>query len=441
MSFTPQERKINVLMCGAGEYNVGLVLTGAGAAPDKSAGVVAIVLFDLRRRGLLGRILLADADGHRIPLAKQVMNEKIGQAYKDMDVTVETWPKDETISLDLQACPSAMDTLLPGDAVIIFTPDSTHFSLASAAIARGLHVLVAKPVVKILKEHLELQEAAAKAGVICAVEYHKRWDPIFLDARERARKLGNFSFFSSTMTQRKVQLDTFAGWAGKASDISYYLNSHFIDICCWALEGRARPEQVSAMASTGIANARLGRSGIEDTITLMVSFRNADDSTGHALFTASWVAPTADCHTQQSYHYVGARGELRVDQAHRGYTFSEDPIDKTGSLATINPLYMRYIPDANGYFAGQQGYGYRSIEAFVMAAQGIENKSLSLNEASSNLASVAQTLPVTAILEAGRRSLDAGGRAIKILYDGEAKSTPEVPVDVFAIPTGFSLLA
>lgn len=30
------------------------------------------------------------------------------------------------------------------------------------------------------------------------------------------------------MTQPKKQLDTFAGWAGKSSDISYYLNSHHI---------------------------------------------------------------------------------------------------------------------------------------------------------------------------------------------------------------------
>jgi D-galacturonate reductase len=379
-------------MCGAGEYNCGYVPTAAGAAADKRCGVTAIVLFDLRRQGRVGRILLADADGARLPLARACMQEKIGEAYKGMDVSVESWPKDEASgSFDAGACAAAMDTMQPGDAVIIFTPDPTHMGLASAAIARGLHVLVAKPIVKLLAEHVALAEAAAAAGVLCAVEYHKRWDPIYNDARERARGLGDFSFFSSMMTQRKAQLDTFAAWAGKSSDISFYLNSHHIDILCWMLEGRARPEQVSAAASFGVADARLQRANVEDTITLMVTvsccarerervrchtlslslnncimrthssardparshlpchtfcplppspsplpvvqFRNASGSSGHAIFTSSWVAPTADCHTQQGFHYMGHAGEIRCDQAHRGYSMSSDAPGATGSLA------------------------------------------------------------------------------------------------------------
>ena len=42
-----------------------------------------------------------------------------------------------------------------------------------------------------------------------AVEYHKRFDPIYSDARTRARGLGPFSYFYSYMAQPKVQLDTF----------------------------------------------------------------------------------------------------------------------------------------------------------------------------------------------------------------------------------------
>ena len=85
---------MNVLMVGAGEYNVGFVPTAAGAAADKRCGVVAICLFDMRRRGMVGRILLADADGTRLPLARACMAEKIGAAYVGLDTTVECWPKD-----------------------------------------------------------------------------------------------------------------------------------------------------------------------------------------------------------------------------------------------------------------------------------------------------------------------------------------------------------
>jgi D-galacturonate reductase len=33
------------------------------------------------------------------------------------------------------------------------------------------------------------------------------------------------------MSQPKFQLETFKSWAGIDSDISYYLNSHHIDVC------------------------------------------------------------------------------------------------------------------------------------------------------------------------------------------------------------------
>ena len=162
-------------------------------------------------------------------------------------------------------------------------------------------------------------------------------------------------------------------------------------------------------------------------------WRNASGTSGHSVTTSSWVAPTADCHTQQNFHYMGHAGELRVDQAHRGYSFSAEPeAGGTGALATLNPLYMRYTPDARGRFAGQMGYGYRSIEAFVAAGEALR-EGAPLEEVAAGLASVAATLFVTAILEAGRISLDNGGRAVRILY-GDAG-----PLDVGAKPTGFEV--
>lgn len=41
--------------------------------------------------------------------------------------------------------------------------------------------------------------------------------------------MGDFSFINAYMSQPKFQLETFKSWAGKSSDISYYLNSHHID--------------------------------------------------------------------------------------------------------------------------------------------------------------------------------------------------------------------
>lgn len=84
-----------------------------------------------------------------------------------------------------------------------------------------------------------------------AVEYHKRFDPIYSDARNRARNLGPFSYFYSYMAQPKQQLDTFKAWAGKSSDINYYLNSHHIDVHNWMVSHMSHPTKVTALAATG----------------------------------------------------------------------------------------------------------------------------------------------------------------------------------------------
>lgn len=162
---------------------------------------------------------------------------------------------------------------LPGEgqsAVTIFTPDETHFDIALCAIQHGVHVMLAKPAVHTLEQHQTLVEAAKKTGVLVCVEFHKRFDPIYMDAVQQMRNeniVGDFGYFYAYMSQPKYQLKTFQSWAGRTSDISYYLNSHHIDLLTWALQGtvkrfrcfisclgKAKPIQVSACASTGVAN-------------------------------------------------------------------------------------------------------------------------------------------------------------------------------------------
>lgn len=48
-------KKVNVLMVGTGEYTTGYV-GGTASDSDKGAGVVALTMFDLRRRGKVDRV-------------------------------------------------------------------------------------------------------------------------------------------------------------------------------------------------------------------------------------------------------------------------------------------------------------------------------------------------------------------------------------------------
>lgn len=130
--------------------------------------------------------------------------------------------------------------MFPGDAIVVFTPDSelrsfwclnistsyspspltgTHYPISLYAIERGIHVLVTKPATQLLAHHNELIAAAKKHNVVCFVEHHKRFDPVYSDAKARAQSLGEFNFFNAWMSQPKSQLETFRAWAGKDSDI------------------------------------------------------------------------------------------------------------------------------------------------------------------------------------------------------------------------------
>ena len=406
----------NVLMIGTGEYTTGYV-HGEASRSDKGAGVAALSFFDLRQRGKVGQLKMAGVSGAKFPGVREHLQRTIASTFQNMDVDFESFPGDD-VSADPRAYLTALETLSPGDLVTIFTPDDTHFRIAMEAAERGCHVLAAKPLVKTLQEHLALAESASRNRVLVVMEVHKRWDPIYADARDRIRTLGEFSFFSSYMSQPKSQLDTFRGWAGKASDISYYLNAHHVDFNYWSVQDFARPLTVAASAATGVAKAK----GIdtEDAISLSTQWENyRSGNRATALYTASWIAPKSDVHSQQRFFYMGHQGEIHVDQAHRGYSLATD----ADGYSSPNPLFMKYAPDAAGRFAGQFGYGYRSIEAFVDAVSAIRCGEASLNDFDGKLATVGQTTPVTAVLEAGRRSLDSGGRTHRIEYDDEGRAT------------------
>eukprot|EP00566_Odontella_aurita_P010413 CAMPEP_0113581564 /NCGR_PEP_ID=MMETSP0015_2-20120614/31378_1 /TAXON_ID=2838 /ORGANISM="Odontella" /LENGTH=424 /DNA_ID=CAMNT_0000486037 /DNA_START=231 /DNA_END=1505 /DNA_ORIENTATION=- /assembly_acc=CAM_ASM_000160 len=405
-------KKVDVLMVGTGEYTTGYV-GGKGADSDKGAGVVALTMFDLRRRGKVDRCGMCGVNGKKFPGIRDHMQRCIGDVYGGMDLTCETFPGDDAV--DPRGYVEASSKFKAGDVAIIFTPDDTHFDIAMECVKHGMHVMVTKPIVQTLEHHLALAKAASEKGVLVGVEVHKRLDPFYADARDRARSsLGNFSYMYSYMSQPKHQLDTFKAWAGKSSDISYYLNSHHIDFSEWTLAGIARPVRVTGTSSTGVAKGR----GIdaEDSITLTVQWENSSDkSLGCAVYTSSWVAPKSDVHSQQRFFYMGTKGEINVDQAHRGCTVAVDG----ATFASVNPLFMKYTP-TNGMFSGQGSYGVRSFENFIDACRSINDGTTAPGDYDDgSLATVHTTLQGTAVLEAGRRSLDAGGRPMDILYEGE----------------------
>lgn len=80
---------------------------------------------------------------------------------------------------------------------------------------------------------------------------------------------------------------------------------------------------------------------------------------------------------------------------------------------------MKYSPSESGHFDGQRGYGYVSIEKFIDAARSVNAKETTPAEYdATGLPTIANTVLTTAILNAGRISLDEK-RAVGIKKSGE----------------------
>ena len=178
--------------------------------------------------------------------------------------------------------------------------------------------MITKPATKLLSHHQHLLSESRKYGVFVFIEHHKRFDPAYSDATARAKELGDFNYFYSYMSQPKSQLETFKAWAGKDSDISYYLNSHHIDIC-ENMAPKYRPTRVTANGSKGIAEGLECVEGTEDTISLLVGWEKRGEPGKRAtgVYTASWTAPQkAGVHSNQYFHCTALTFSI---QSYRAY--------------------------------------------------------------------------------------------------------------------------
>ena len=80
---------------------------------------------------------------------------------------------------------------------------------------------------------------------------------------------------------------------------------------------------------------------------------------------------------------------------------------------------MKYSPSADGYFDGQRGYGYVSIEKFVDAARSVNAGTARPEDFDKQgLPTITNTVLTTAILNAGRISLDEK-RPVGIKREGD----------------------
>jgi len=147
---------------------------------------------------------------------------------------------------------ASLDELLTSvDCASIAASTAAHFAAASAAVARGVHVLVEKPLAATLADAAALVEAAGKAGVLVQVGHLERFNPAFADLPSI---VGHPRFIECH------RLSPFAG-RGVDTDVIFDVMIHDLDLIAFVV-GRplASVEAIGVPVLSDhadIANARL----------------------------------------------------------------------------------------------------------------------------------------------------------------------------------------
>lgn len=120
------------------------------------------------------------------------------------------------------------------DLVVLATPNRTHVSLARAALAEGIPVVVDKPLAPTAAEARELVDEARRRGLMLTVYQNRRWDGDFLTLRRLLDegRLGRVLRFESRFERWRPRPK--GGWRERgapeeAGGLLFDLGAHLID--------------------------------------------------------------------------------------------------------------------------------------------------------------------------------------------------------------------
>jgi predicted dehydrogenase len=192
----------------------------------------------------------------------------------------------------------------PGiDAVVLATPHSRHAEQIAQAAAAGKHVFVEKPMTLDLPSARVAAEIAAKAGVMLAVGFNRRFHPSIVEVRKRKQE-GRLGAIVAMVGQHTTSTQSFLApdnWrsdpeeapAGAMTAVGVHLMDHMIEF-----GGRIR----AVHCITGVH----GAGPAEDTTTVLFDFA------GGATATIFCSVATA---TNFSFSVYGTKGMAEISGA------------------------------------------------------------------------------------------------------------------------------
>ncbi len=386
-------------------------------------------VYHLQRAGVVGDIHICALN--TAPLAELQNDETLKKAFPGQSFTPH--PDPARVGAD-EKFPDMYKEVLAeaprGGVAVIAVPDQFHYAVLDEAIKNDQHVCIVKPLVL---SHAQADEIAARAyerGLIVGVEYHKRFDDRNLMARQayRAGRFGEFRLAQAQMIEPWYYRDSnFQNWCTcENSDMFTYVGCHYVDLVAF-ITG-LKPVAVSVYGIVDkYPNGREGylwtdgriiwENGASLSVVDAMGYPNAAPG-GNAQGLTMWCQGETDAtlllHSDQ---YRGVK--------HSYISAGTDPGDTV--YAEPNPDYFKLL-DLGGGGLTPVGYGHRSAEYIIRAgckAGAIDDlaerqKLIKQFDTEGIMATPANSSYNELVVEAGRKSILAGGREVVIDYDKSA---------------------
>jgi predicted dehydrogenase len=210
------------------------------------------------------------------------------------------------------------------DAVVIATPHYSHTTLGIAALERGLHVMVEKPI-SAHKADAERLIAASQTGQgqgrMFAAMFNQRTDPHYIKLRELVRdgELGEIRRINWIITNwfRTEAYYSSGGWratwAGEGGGVLLNQCPHNLDLFQWIF---GMPSRLRAFCGLG----RYHRIEVEDDVTAYLEFPNGA--------TGVFIASTGEAPGTNRLEVTGERGRVVLEEGRLAYLRNRVPMSE-----------------------------------------------------------------------------------------------------------------
>ena len=254
------------------------------------------------------------------------------------------------------------------EAATVATPDHLHAEPTLLLLGAGKHVLVEKPLATSVADAGRMVEAAAAAGVMLMVDFHARWHPLFMGAKEyvESGKVGDPVMAYARLSDTIYVPTRMLPWAGQSGP-EWFLFPHVMDVVRWILA--SEPVEVFARGHRGVLEAR----GIPswDAIQALFEFQNGAICT----LETAWVLPDSYTNVVDNrLSLVGSRGglELRNEPNLWAFTdrfhtpFSSESVTRYGKAWGFQYESIRYFADCVAAGVTPQASGRDGLVATAM---------------------------------------------------------------------------